>query len=200
MGEAGSGPDRAAALSDAVFAVALTLLVLDLRVPDLGSLQTEARLQSAVLSTLPSIFSFLLSFGVVALYWISHHRLFEARRRYDHGFVYLNFLFLLTVCFIPFPTGIIGHYGQLRTAAVIYALSLAATGLTLGVLWWYAVVQPARKAERRAARFYMLRALVTAGVFIASIPIILISPPIGETMWSVALVVYLIVGRRQSIS
>jgi len=177
--------------------VAITLLVLDLRLPDLGSQQTEARLQAALLAAVPSIVSFVLSFVVIALYWVSHHRLFQVIRRYDRRLLLLNFAFLLTVCFIPFPTGVIGHYGQLRTAAIVYAGSLALTGLSLAVLWWYAAVQPAprRGPEWRAARHFMSRALVTSAVFIASIPVILISPALGEACWSVALIAYFVLAR-----
>jgi len=194
---------RVVAFSDGIFAVAITILVLALAVPDLGSRPTEAALQARLASLLPSILSFVLSFTVVGLYWLSHHRLFQVVHHLDRKALYANLFFLLTICFIPFPTGVIGQYGQLPTAAILYAGSMAVSGLALAALWWLAAMRSARqKSEKAVAKYFALRALATSAVFVASTPLILLSPTWGELFWIAVIPAYLVLGRiyRRSLT
>jgi uncharacterized membrane protein len=194
---------RVVAFSDGIFAVAITILVLVLAVPDLGSRPTDAALQTRLVALVPSILSFVLSFAIVGLYWLSHHRLFQVVNHLDRKALYANLFFLLTICFVPFPTGVIGHYGELRTAAIFYAGSMVVTGLALAVLWWLAALRPARqKSEKAVSQYFMLRALGTAAVFAISTPVILLSPTWGERSWIAVLPVYLVLSRiyRQSLT
>lgn len=195
---------RVVAFSDGIFAVAITILVLALAVPDLGSRPTDAALQARLAALLPSILSFILSFTVVGLYWLSHHRLFQVVHHLDRKALYANLFFLLTICFIPFPTGVIGQYGQFPTAAVLYAVSMAVSGLALAALWWLAAMRPARqRSEKAVAQYFTLRALITAAVFVLSTPVILLLSPIGgEGFWIVVIPAYLVLGRiyRRSLT
>lgn len=88
--------ERVIALSDGIFAVAITLLVLSISVPDLGNSQTDANLQDHLLGAIPSIIGFVISFAVVGIFWLSHHRLFQVVREYDRPTLYANLLFLMT--------------------------------------------------------------------------------------------------------
>src|SRR6266849_1587580 len=119
MPDAGSHA-RSMALSDGIFAVAITLLVLDLRLPDVV-IPNDQALQQKLVGLIPGAFSFLLSFVVVALYWLSHRRLFQLVREHDRVIEYTNLLFLLTVCFIPAPTSVLGRYNDFPTAVAVYA-------------------------------------------------------------------------------
>src|SRR5438128_8436040 len=167
---------RLIAFSDGIFAVAITLLVLSIPVPDLGSNQTDANLQSHLHDAIPSIFSFVISFVVVGIFWLSHHRLFQLIREYDRPTLYTNLFFLMTICFVPFPTAILTRYGQLTTAVIFYAVSMALGGLTLGLLWWLAVIRPAnRNPQRRTGIYFALRAVGMALVFLASVPVALVN-------------------------
>ena len=94
--------------SDGVFTVALTLLVVDLSVPDLASGFSEADLQRALEAQFPNVLAFLLTFWVVAAYWLTHHRHFRLIHRYDGRLLLLNLVFLMTIVFIPWPTAVVG--------------------------------------------------------------------------------------------
>src|SRR5215831_15450215 len=92
---------RLIAFSDGIFAVAITLLVLSIVIPDLGNAPTDANLQSHLLDAIPSVISFVISFVVVGVFWVSHHRLFQFVRQYDRATLYTNLVFLMTICFVP---------------------------------------------------------------------------------------------------
>jgi uncharacterized membrane protein len=109
--EAGRELDRIVFFSDAVFAIAIIILVLDIRVPD-GLSSTE--LPDQVLNLGPKYLSFLISFLVLAIYWQAHHRVFRPITGYDRRLVWLNFLFLMAVDFWPFPTSLLGGTAKSR--------------------------------------------------------------------------------------
>jgi Endosomal/lysosomal potassium channel TMEM175 len=102
-----SGLDRLVLFSDAVFAIAITLLALDLRLPEPPPDLTDAGLLEQLLELGPKYFSFVISFMSVGFYWIAHHRFFQLVVRVDAGLLLLNLLLLMGVAFIPFPTS--GH-------------------------------------------------------------------------------------------
>ena len=188
--------ERVVAFSDGIFAVAITLLVLSISVPDLGSRQTDSNLQTQLFDSIPSVFGFALSFAVVGIFWVSHHRLFETVRESDRLTLYVNLLFLMTICFIPFPTGVIAHYGQLTTAVVFYAATMAFSGFMLAILWWVATIRPAhRKAMRRMGLHFALRAVGMSLVFLASIPVALWSVDAARYVWFAIPFVFAITGR-----
>ena len=101
--QAGRDRDRIVNLSDAVFAIAMTLLVLDLRVPDLPEGLVDSELPAALLSLWPKYLGYVLSFVVIGTFWVIHHSIFRSIRRYDRTLLWLNFLFLMFVAFVPFP-------------------------------------------------------------------------------------------------
>jgi uncharacterized membrane protein len=121
----------------------------------------------------------------VGVYWLSHHRLFNMIKRYDRGLVYVNFVLLLTICFIPYPTSVIGQYGQLKTAAIFYAATLAISGLALSLLFAYIGSQSSLidAANRPALRYLAFRAIASVVVFVGSIPVALASPVAAELSW-----------------
>ena len=135
---------RLMAFSDGVFAIAITILVLQLGVPDvpaeLADRQLAAALTAKLLELWPGkLVSYVLSFVIVGMFWVGHHMAFHHVRRSNRALLWLNMLFLMCVSFIPFPTALLGQYFDQRVAVVVYAVSLAATGLSLELLWRYAV-------------------------------------------------------------
>lgn len=187
---------RVIAFSDGIFAVAITLLVLSIAVPDLGNRPTDANLQARLVDAVPSIIGFVISFAVVGVFWISHHRLFQVVHGYDRPTLYTNLLFLMTICFVPFPTGVIAQYGELATAVIFYAASLALVGFALALLWWVAVIRPShRKAQRRVGRYYALRAVGTSMIFLISIPVALINVDAARYAWFAIVAFFVIFGR-----
>lgn len=133
--------DRLAYFSDAVFAIAITLLALNIH-PPTGQFHTERALVHAIGGMVPGIIGFVLSFLVISNYWRAHHRLFRWVCNYDHAFVTINLLLLLCVSFIPSPTAFYSDYPEFRTPLIFYALSLAVVGLLNYALLRYVVRHP----------------------------------------------------------
>jgi len=122
--------NRVEALSDGVFAIVITLLILDIRVPDVEYNQ----LLSSLVALLPRILAYVISFGVIGVYWLAHHQSLQLIGRLNGFLIWLNFLYLLAVSFMPFPTALLGRYPMQPIPIVIYGLNLIvanATGLAL---------------------------------------------------------------------
>src|SRR6266700_3984080 len=137
--ERNSALERLIFFSDAIFAIAITLLALDIRLPSLSPNVTDADLFNQLLAIGPKYYSFSISFLAIGLYWLGHHRMFQYIARYDPILLVLNLLLLMCIAFIPFPSSVIGNYND-RTANVFYALAFAITGLLSGGMWLYASV------------------------------------------------------------
>ncbi len=135
----GSETARIEAFSDGVFAIAITLLVLDLKVP--RGLSPGASLSAALLAQWPSYFAFLTSFLTIGIMWLNHHRLYTLIRRADHVLLLLNGLLLLGVTVVPFPTALVAAYlgaPQERTALVVYSGTFVVIAIFFNGLWHYA--------------------------------------------------------------
>ena len=130
---------RVEAFSDGVFAIAITLLVLEFKVPRLGPAASGPELWAALRTLWPSLVAFLGSFAAILIMWINHHGLFRMVRRVDAPFLYANGAMLLMVTFVPFPTAVLaeylGHAGE-RAAAAFYCGTFVVVSLTFQ-LWWY---------------------------------------------------------------
>ena len=122
MPSATGDTSRIEALSDGVFAVAMTLLIIDIRVPDLSSDPGFGRLARDVLSLWPHFVTYAVSFLIVGLYWVSHHLLFDLIRRTDRGLMWINLFFLLFVVVIPFSTALLGSHNHNYFAGALLRL------------------------------------------------------------------------------
>ncbi len=137
----GKETGRLEAFSDGVFAIAVTLLVLELHAPLPDTLHEGESLLHALLHQWPSYLAFVTSFVTVLIVWINHHNLFKMIRRTDHNLLLLNGFLLLVVTFIPFPTNVLAEYIQkpdARTASVFYAGAFLAMAIAFNLLWRYA--------------------------------------------------------------
>ena len=134
--------DRLALFSDAVFAIAITLLALNIRVPAVSGQADEHALAVAAGGAIPRVLGFLLSFLVIGNYWRAHHRLFRWVRGHAPRLVTANLWLLLFVSFIPAPTAFYSDYPGFRTPLVIYAVSLSAVGVMNFTVWQYARRHP----------------------------------------------------------
>lgn len=111
---------RLAAFSDGVFAIVITLLILDIRFPEVEYSQFAATL----VSVLPRILAYVMSFIIIGLYWVIHHNSMHVIKKTDRGFLWLNMLLLLCVSFIPFPTSLVGRYPFQAGPIMIYGITL----------------------------------------------------------------------------
>src|SRR5579859_8018829 len=123
---------RLLALSDGIFAIAMTLLVLDLPVPQLVR-AGNADLLSALDGLRANFASFVLSFSIVGLNWLNHHRLFRGVARIDPPLMQLNLVQLLLICFVPFTAALLSGYGDLRAAVALYAGNVCLMGVVSAV-------------------------------------------------------------------
>jgi uncharacterized membrane protein len=130
---------RLEAFSDGVFAIAITLLVLDLKVP--ANLAQDQSLLGALADQWPAYFGFLTSFATIGIMWINHHHLFGMICRFDHPLLVLNAFLLLGVTFIPFPTAVMAAYVEkpgAETAALFYSLTFVVIAIAFTLLWRHA--------------------------------------------------------------
>jgi uncharacterized membrane protein len=196
------GLGRLLALSDGVFAFAMTLLVVQLLVPQLGPGQV-GQLGTKLLDQMSSYVSYLISFTVISIYWYSHHRLFRYVRRWDAWLVALNLGALLFIAVMPFPTAIMGRYADQTLAVVIYAAILGSSGLFVWLMWWYCIRRHLFTAslEQHTARQFRWRAFLTPAVFFLSIPIAFWQPRVAQASWGLIwLGIYALSRPRRRIS
>jgi len=132
---------RIEAFSDGVFAIAITLLILEIQVPP----QTpHGGLRRALVNLWPSYLAFLASFMTIGVMWLNHHRLFTLINKKDDGLIAFNLLLLLGVTWLPFPTALLaehllGSHADQQVAALVYAGSFLALAVVFNVMWHYAV-------------------------------------------------------------
>ncbi len=189
--------DRLVFFSDAVVAIAITLLVIELHLPDLGPHPSDADLRSALAGLAPQIGSVVLSFVVIAVWWATHHRFFASVVRLDSPLLVLDLAFLGAIAFLPFPTNILGQTTTLPTAVALYA----ATNALIGYLV-VAMRQHADRADLLATdidlglyRGRTVRSLMTPTVFLISIPIAFVSGQLAAWSWNLVWVLIIVLRR-----
>jgi len=192
------GLERLLFFSDAVFAISITLLALEIRLPAGETIYSDADLVNQLVARWHSYLAYIISFMVIGTFWIGHHRKFRFIKRYDNKLIMLNLLFLMMIAFIPFPSAIISQYSG-RTATVFYALAMLVVSLIMIGIWWYASWHNRltdfnlTKFERRRQ---FISPLLTAFIFIFSIGIAFINPDIAKLSWLLLLINSLVTSRN----
>ena len=143
--------DRVAFFSDAVFAIAMTLLVVGIGIPHVRA----SKLDDALRAKDSEIFSFFLSFVVIGFFWLAHHRFFAQLGAVDHRFMQLNLFYLAAIAFMPFPTAVVGTNNNRPITIILYAVTLGVASLLEAVMLWYA--QRAGLLRARLARRHLPR-------------------------------------------
>src|SRR5215203_7006667 len=123
--------------SDGVYAIAVTLLAVELVLPEAAAELHGRDLLDSLLESWPRVLAFLTSFLFIANFWVGHNVLFYQVRRVDGGLMWLALLQLLCIAFLPFPTSVIGEHVGDEVAQQFYLASLLVTGLLMWALWWY---------------------------------------------------------------
>ncbi len=190
---------RMIVLSDAIFAFAITLLALDIRLPDLGAATSPDALVQALAAQRAPLTAFVISFLVIAAFWLGHVRTFRVIRELDGRLIIINLAFLFLIVLLPFPTSVVARAGNEPMAAVLYAAFVVATGALSVLLWSYPaeighLVAPT--VTPTIARHVRLRALVVPVIFAVSIPVAIWSPGAAMAVWILAAPVQSIVTRR----
>ncbi|MGZ8665584.1 MAG: TMEM175 family protein [Solirubrobacterales bacterium] len=173
---------RILAFSDGVFAIAITLLVLQIEVP--RGVTSSSELWHEVFRQNGDLYAFALSFAVIGRFWVIHHRFFTDVRGFDGRLLTINLVYLFWMVTIPFSSQVLGEYGGEASAVIIYAVNLALATLTSALMTTYAVraglTTEGRDEEIRSGRNGGLWA---CAVFIASIPVAAVAPHLAPLIW-----------------
>ncbi|MBN2026871.1 MAG: DUF1211 domain-containing protein [Actinobacteria bacterium] len=129
------GVERLVGFSDAVFAVAITLLILTIVVPEVSDI---SQLRQELVDLWPKFMGFFISFVIIGAFWINHHGMFAMIRRATPGLLWINLFLLMFIVLLPFSTDLMSEYGSSVLAAVFYDINVLVVALCLGFLWWYA--------------------------------------------------------------
>jgi uncharacterized membrane protein len=149
-------PDRLVTFTDGVFAIVITILVLELKVPDLSSGQ---RLAESLEEMRPTFVAFVISFLLVGMYWVGHRDMFTGVRFVNRDVLWLNLLFLLPVALVPFAASVVGEYPDEAAALHLYGAVLIVVTLMRMLLYWYLLRHPGLLWEppsRHSRRFAIL--------------------------------------------
>ena len=157
---------RLEAFADGVIAIAITLLILDVKTPDVHG----AKLGSALAEQWPSYAGYVVSFLTIGIIWVNHHHLFRLIERTNHAFLMMNVVFLMTIAALPWPTALVADHVRdsgKTIAAVVYGLNMEATAIMFNVVWRYAsqnkrLLDPrvSQQAIDRATRNYLVGPIV----------------------------------------
>ena len=193
----GYGIDRIVMFSDGVFAIAITLLVLNLKIPSLPEDASTDVLWAELMADLPNLKAYVISFLVIGLFWMTHHRVFTYIRRYDTTLVWLNLFLLLFVCVLPFPTAMLGRFsGSLPVR--IYVANLTAVSIWQTVIWIYAT-RGRRLVDadlpHAVVRYAMLRALCTLSIFFGALAVSYYSGSLA--LWCLPLIPVALIALRR---
>jgi uncharacterized membrane protein len=170
---------RLEALADGVFAIAMTLLVLEISVPLITETSVNIELLRTLLEMWPKFFAYVVSFLVLGVMWGNHHFMFHCIKRTDSKLVWINILFLMFVALIPFSTSLLGEYRQTQVAVVVYGINIFLI-LSVGFILWLYIVGKRHLADndiapgivKRRKMMYLIASLFT----ILAIGISFISP------------------------
>jgi uncharacterized membrane protein len=187
--------ERLIFFSDAVMAIAITLLAIDIRVPPI---EDPALLGQAILNLLPQIAIYAFSFVLVASFWYGHHRLFRLIQGYDDRLLWLNVLFLMGVAFLPVPSAVLGEHGPELPAVLFFAACYVFIGLAELVLWRYAAFQHRLinpDVPPRVIRYISLRLFMPTAVFAVSMVIALVSPLGAMLSWLSVFILFALLER-----
>jgi uncharacterized membrane protein len=164
--------ERAILFSDAVFAIAITLLAIEIRVPELDRhAVTDHQLLERLDEMVPKFIGFLVSFLIIGLYWTIHHRIFGYVINYDRRLLWLNLVFLLGIVLMPFTTGFYSNYllSGVKIPVILYTLNIAFIGVMNFLIWQHVSRPGLRLAEGiqpGERKYFTMRALLPAAVAI----------------------------------
>lgn len=175
--------ERMILFSDAVFAIAITLLALEIKVPELDRhVVTDALLGEKLAELIPKFIGFLVSFFVIGLYWIVHHRMFGFVINYTPRLLWLNLFFLLAVVLMPFSSAFYSEYviRGLKAPVIVYVSNILFLG-TMSLLLWNYLVNPQHRlvegVTQPMVRYFRFRAAAPLGVFILMATVYLFIKP-----------------------
>jgi uncharacterized membrane protein len=177
--------ERLVFFSDAVFAIAITILILDIRLPAGAEAAGSRELLLSLVALWPEYLAYFISFWVIGISWISHHRKFLYIQRVDYQLLILNLIMLMIIAFIPFPTAVMSENVSF-TASAFYALTMILASLSGLILWWHAtrnhhLVDP--NFDRHHIREETSMPVATMAIFTISIGVAALDAGLARIFW-----------------
>ena len=187
--------NRFAALSDGVFAIAMTLLVVTIGVPAVS----DARIGSEISRLLPQIFAFFLSFAVIGRYWLAHHQFMSLLTAVNERLLWSNLVYLAFVAFLPFTTGLLGDHSAVGEVVAIYALNVAAISAMEVLMFIFAHRGGMfdRPLPQDVYRYAALESTIPVVVFLVSVPLAFVSHYVAFACWATLLIIEPIAARQR---
>jgi uncharacterized membrane protein len=192
-------PEHVIAFGDAIFAFAITLMTISIDIPDLPPNLTESELLSRLYELYPQVESYIISFAVIAIFWISYHQVFNYIRRSHISMVYLNLLFLLLITFLSITTSLVINYGSYQIPYIIFSVVVIMTGSLLALIWWYAT-KDYRLVDKNInplfVRGLMVNLLLVPFIFAISILVSFFNQDIAQYFWLIIVPLNIAVRRK----
>jgi uncharacterized membrane protein len=191
--------ERVAVFADAVYAIALTLIVVTIEVPRIADSSSEGQLLEALNDQLPAILMFFIAFVVIGNYWLAHHRFVSSLGSVSSSFMRLHLLYLAFIAFLPFPAALLGRFDDNSLGPVLFALSMACASGMEAVLYvkarrdglmWFPI-------SEEFYRWGLLSSLSPVAVFLVSIPLAFVAPWLGVAAWALAIPVGVVLNRMR---
>jgi uncharacterized membrane protein len=198
-----SSPERLQTLADGVFAIVMTLLVLELGVEGIAKTANNAGVVHGLLEMWPKFLIYGLSFLILGIFWVIHHSVFDNIIRYNDPLIWLNILFLMFVALIPFSTALFGEYGAMQVTALIYGSNMLLIFCSGWAIWAY-VTGKRRLVDEgidpAAVRGGSLMGLVYTIIMLSAIGISFVNPVISFFIYGfivVAFIIFTALGRGE---
>lgn len=189
---------RVLGFSDGLFAIAMTLLIVSVEVPDVADADSVGDLADALGDISDQLISFLVSFLVIGRYWLAHHQMFSMLSAMDRGLIGLNLFYLLLIAFAPFPTALLGDFFDNPLAITVYALTVAAiSGMEVMLLRHahrYRLL--ARPMPDEIYRWGTLLSTTPVIAFVLSIPVAFVNSGLAIAVWLLAIPVGIWANRK----
>ena len=185
---------RLEAFSDAVFAIVITLLVLELKVPHIANAQDAHEVLHALREVAPVFFSWIISFFFVAIIWLHHHQILSMVSGSDYGTAWINTFLLFFICLLPFPTALLGEYHHSAFIVMLWGLTVSATCTTLVWFYYYNTKYCLRDAYNAASVRKNVRLSVFAGplLYLAGALLAWVSVYIAFVVYALVPILYLL--------
>ena len=192
-------PEHVISFGDAIFAFAITLMTISIDIPDFPPNLTESQLLSRLYDMYPQVESYIISFAVIAVFWISYHQVFNYIKGSPISMVYLNLLFLLLITFLSITTSLVINYGSYQIPYIIYCIVVIMTSSLLALIWWYAT-KDYRLIDKNInpllVRGLMVNLLLVPFLFAISILVSFFDLDIAQYFWLIIVPLNIAVRRK----
>jgi uncharacterized membrane protein len=192
-------PEHMISFGDAIFAFAITLMALSIEIPDLPPNLTEPELMARLAETYTGLESYLISFAIIAVFWISYHQIFNFIIGSHMAIAYLNLLFLLFITLLSISTSLVINYATYQIPFIIYCIVVVLTSSLLAVIWLYAT-KDYRLIDKNVNPLFikgvMIKLISIPIIFVISIFISYVDVNIAQYFWLIIIPVSITIKRK----